>query len=460
MQDIDVYKKFVDDCEKKSFDLNHRKTIAFNISRYNVAVKKGKTQYANLELARKKAAVIKHKAIEELENQLKEFEINISSRGAKVIWALDANDARRAIIDILEKHHVKHVVKSKSMITEELELVDCLEKNGIEAVETDLGEYIVQISDDKPYHIVTPVMHKSAKDIAGIFHEKFGLPIESTPEEITAFVRKKLRDKFLKAGAGITGANFLIANPGAVSLTENEGNAVMSTSFPDVHIAIAGIEKIVPNLNDLDLFWPLLSTHGTGQKVTAYNSVFTGPKKRDENNGPSFMYVVLLDNGRTNLLGKIPQRRSLSCIRCGACLNACPVYRTIGGHSYGTVYSGPIGSVISPHLRGLDVYKHLSFASSLCGKCTEVCPVHISLHSHLLQNRSDTVSSKLVSKQEKIGIYFWKTAMKKRWMMDAAPAPVKNFFMKKLFSKTWGARRAMPIVKNKSFGKLWKENFE
>ncbi|MFO8067331.1 MAG: LutB/LldF family L-lactate oxidation iron-sulfur protein [Bacteroidales bacterium] len=460
MQDIDVYKKFVDDCEKKSFDLNHRKTIAFNISRYNVAVKKGKTQYANLELARKKAAVIKHKAIEELENQLKEFEINISSRGAKVIWALDANEARRAIIDILEKHHVKHVVKSKSMITEELELVDCLEKNGIEAVETDLGEYIVQISDDKPYHIVTPVMHKSAKDIAGIFHEKFGLPIESTPEEITAFVRKKLRDKFLKAGAGITGANFLIANPGAVSLTENEGNAVMSTSFPDVHIAIAGIEKIVPNLNDLDLFWPLLSTHGTGQKVTAYNSVFTGPKKRDENNGPSFMYVVLLDNGRTNLLGKIPQRRSLSCIRCGACLNACPVYRTIGGHSYGTVYSGPIGSVISPHLRGLDVYKHLSFASSLCGKCTEVCPVHISLHSHLLQNRSDTVSSKLVSKQEKIGIYFWKTAMKKRWMMDAAPAPVKNFFMKKLFSKTWGARRAMPIVKNKSFGKLWKENFE
>lgn len=460
MQNIDVYKKFMDDCEKKAFDLNHRKTIAFNISRYNVAVKKGKTQYANLELARKKAAVIKHKVVEELENQLKEFEINISSRGVKVIWALDANEARRAIIDILEKHYVKHVVKSKSMITEELELVDCLEKNGIEAVETDLGEYIVQISDDKPYHIVTPVMHKSAKDIAGIFHEKFGLPIESTPEEITAFVRKKLRDKFLKAGAGITGANFLIANPGAVSLTENEGNAVMSTSFPDVHIAIAGIEKIIPNLNDLDLFWPLLSTHGTGQKVTAYNSVFTGPKKRDENNGPSFMYVVLLDNGRTNLLGKIPQRRSLSCIRCGACLNACPVYRTIGGHSYGTVYSGPIGSVISPHLRGLDVYKHLSFASSLCGKCTEVCPVHISLHSHLLQNRSDTVSSKLVSKQEKIGIYFWKTAMKKRWMMDAAPAPVKNFFMKKLFSKTWGARRAMPIVKNKSFGKLWKENFE
>lgn len=456
----EVYNKFIADSEKKSFDIAHRKTIAFNISKYNTAVKKGKLQYSNLDLAKKRAALIKHRSIENLENLLKEFDLNISSRGVKVIWALDANEARRAIIDILERHHVKNVVKSKSMITEELELVDCLEKNGIEAVETDLGEYIVQISNDRPYHIVTPVMHKSAKDIAAIFHEKFGLPIESTPEEITSFVRKNLREKFLKADAGISGVNFLIADPGAVALTENEGNGVMSTSFPNVHIAISGIEKIAPSLNDLNLYLPLLSTHGTGQKLTAYNSVFTGPKKRGEANGPSFMYVVLLDNGRTDLLSQIPQRRALSCIKCGACLNACPVYRNIGGHSYGTVYSGPIGSVITPHLKEMESYKHLSFASSLCGKCSEVCPVSINLHSLLLRNRSDAVKARLSTKPERIGMYFWKLAMKKRWLIDLPPAGVKNFFIKKLFSKTWGVRRNMPQIQKKSFRKLWKENFE
>jgi L-lactate dehydrogenase complex protein LldF len=455
----DIYEKFISDSELKSFDIAHRKTIAFNISRYDISVKKGKLQYCNLDLAKKRAANIKHRVLENLENMLKEFELNISSRGVKVLWALNVDDARKAVVDILEKHHVKLVVKSKSMITEELGLVECLEKNGIDAIETDLGEYIVQISNDKPYHIVTPVMHKSAKDVAEIFNQKFGLPIDSTPTEITAFVRDTLRPKFLSAGAGISGANFIIAEPGAIGLTENEGNGVMSTSFPDVHIVIAGIEKMIPSMNDLDLFWPLLSTHGTGQKMTAYNSIFTGARQKGESNGPRFMYVVLLDNGRTNLLSQIPQRRALSCIRCGACLNGCPIYRNIGGHSYGSVYSGPIGSVITPHLSGMHDYKHLSYASSLCGKCSEVCPVAIDLHSQLLQNRNYAVRNNLVPNIEKRGMRVWKMAMKNRWMLDLPPAGVKNFFIKKLFGTSWGKRRNMPLVPQKTFGKLWKENF-
>jgi L-lactate dehydrogenase complex protein LldF len=278
------------------------------------------------------------------------------------------------------------------MVTEEIKLNAFLEKNGVESLETDLGEYIVQLAGQHPYHIVTPAMHMSKEDVAELFTKKFDLKPNSTPEEITSFVRGLLREKFYNAEVGITGANFLVAETGSVCLTENEGNALMSVSFPKVHIVVAGIEKLIPRLSDLDLFWPLLATHGTGQNITVYNSIISGPRQDDESDGPDEMYVILLDNNRTELLGKKNQRRSLTCIRCGACLNACPVYKNIGGHAYGTTYSGPIGSVITPWLAGMKEFKHLSYASSLCGSCTEVCPVKVNLHELLLYNRSDSYS--------------------------------------------------------------------
>lgn len=451
------HQNFLRDSEKKAFDLKHRKTIQFNMGRYDMAVAKGKNQYINLDLARRQAAMKKYKAIEHLEETLKDFEGNFTKKGGKVIWAQDAREACEAVLGILQKNQVRLVVKSKSMITEEIELNGFLEAQGIETVETDLGEYIVQISDDKPYHIVTPVMHKSAADIGQIFHEKFGLDPQSTPEAITAFVREKLRRKFEQAGAGISGANFLVANPGAVALTENEGNGVMSVSLPDIHIAIAGIEKVIANMDDLALFWPLLATHGTGQQLTVYNSLISGPRQKNEANGPSQMYVILVDNGRSKLLAQIPQRRALSCIRCGACLNACPIYRNVGGHTYGAVYSGPIGAVINPHLRSMAHFKHLSYASSLCGKCTEVCPVNIDLHEQLLQNRNAAVRQGLAASMETYGIRAWKIAMTHRWMLDVFPGRVKNFFLKKVFRKAWGPRRELPVMAPKSFGQLWKE---
>jgi L-lactate dehydrogenase complex protein LldF len=452
----EILKKFIIDSEQKSFDLVHRQTIAFNMGRYNAAVVNGKKQYINLAMARRQASLKKYKSTENLENSLKDFEQNFIKNGGKVLWAQDANEARESVFDILQKKGVKLLVKSKSMVTEELELDKFLKERGIECIETDLGEYIVQISGDKPYHIVTPVMHKSAKDVAAIFHEKFGLDPQSTPQQITAFVRTTLREKFLNAQAGITGANFIISGSGSIALTENEGNGVLSVTLPPVHIVIAGIEKVIENIEDLHLFWPLLATMGTGQNITAYNSIISGPRHRDELDGPTEMYVILMDNGRSNLLSKIPQRRALSCIRCGACLNACPVYQNIGGHSYGSVYSGPIGAVITPHLKPLKDYKHLSYATSLCGKCTEVCPVNIDLHHLLLHNRNLSVQSGLSSKVENMGMYVWKRAMLNRSWIDLGNATIKKFFVKKLFASSWGKRRELPNIKKRSFGALWK----
>jgi len=453
-----IYKKFMTDSERKAFDLEHRSKIRFNMSKYYAAVEKGKNQYANLDLARERAAAIKHRVVNELEKYLIEFSANFENNGGKIIWATDGAEAVREVLSIMEKYEAKHVVKSKSMTTEEIEINDALEERGIEVVETDLGEYIVQVAGEKPYHIVTPAMHKSKEDIAELFHEKFNTPEKSTPEELTNFVREKLRDKFINADIGITGGNFLIADTGSVCITENEGNGLMTMSFPKVHIAIVGIEKIIPTITDLDLFWPLLSTHGTGQNMTVYNSILSGPKKEGETDGPEEMYLVLLENNRSELLKKEVQRMALSCIRCGACLNACPVYKNIGGHSYGTTYSGPIGSVITPFLKDMDEYKHLCFASSLCGACTEVCPVNIPIHELLLYNRNDIVKEGYMGKMDKLMVYGWTTTMMKRSRMDFFKASYKNFVLRTFFKKIWGPRREVPKVASKSFREMWLDN--
>ncbi len=448
---------FLDKADELAFDLTHRKKILFNLKQYDTKVEQGKEQYANLELAKERAAFIKWKTIENLDKYLLEFEANFTKRGGKVIWALDAEEAVSEVLGILERANAKSVVKSKSMITEEIHLNKHLEAHGIEPVETDLGEFIVQLRDEPPYHIVTPAMHLSKEDVAKTFHEVYKLPLDSTPSDITAYVRKMLRQKYQQAEAGITGANFIIADTGAIAITENEGNAMMSMAFPKIQITIAGIEKMLPSLADLDLFWPLLATHGTGQNLTVYNSILSGPRQEGEFDGPEEMYVVLLDNNRTNLLAQHDQRQALSCIRCGACLNACPVYKNVGGHTYGTVYSGPIGSVISPHLSGMREFKHLSYASSLCGKCTEVCPVKIELHKLLLYNRRDSVEADLSSKSEKWIYVFWKKAMLKRETMNKGGASTKNFMLQNFFRKSWGDRRDLPKVAAKSFNEIMRE---
>ena len=453
----EIYQKFLKDSERKAFDLEHRNKIRYNISKYDDAVEKGLTHYKDLELARKRAFSIKHKVVNNLDKYLIEFAANFEKNGGKIIWATDGQEAIKEILSLLKARHVTRVVKSKSMTTEEIELNEALEGQNIESLETDLGEYIVQVAGEKPYHIVTPAMHKSRDDIAELFHEKLNTARNSTPEELTAAVRNLLRQKFTKADVGITGGNFLIADTGAICVTENEGNGMMSMAFPKTHIAIVGVEKLIPSLADLDLFWPLLAGFGTGQHLTVYNSIITGPRKNGETDGPRELFLVLLENNRSNVLRQKNQRAAMMCIRCGACLNACPVYKSIGGHTYATTYSGPIGSVITPQLKGMEAYKHLSFASSLCGGCTEVCPVKIPLHDLLLENRRDSVSEGLISRGEKISMNSMKTFLVKRKRLDLVNSKLKNIGMQVVFKKAWGPRRELPKFAKKSFREMWEE---
>ena len=440
----------------KAADKEHRRKINFNIARYNAVVPKGKEQFVELETARQRAKNAKWRSIENLDQHLLDFEQQFTKRGGKVIWAETVEQAQQEIGRICKEKNCKTLVKSKSMVTEEIHLNKFLEDIGIESVETDLGEYIQQLDGEAPYHIVTPAMHKSKEDVAKLFAEKLGTEPNLTPEQLTQVARYKLREKYVQAEIGVTGANFIISDCGAIAITENEGNGRLSCAFPKTHIAIVGIEKVIPTMADLALFWPLLSTFGTGQKVTVYNTIVSGPRQENETDGPDEMYVILLDNGRTNLLKNPKTREALYCIRCGACLNACPVYKNIGGHAYDTTYSGPIGSVITPHLRDLDDYKHLSYASSLCGNCTEVCPVKINIHELLLENRHEAVEFGMASLSEKIAWKVWKTASLNRSMMNMGNGKMKNWLVNKLF-KSWTAHRTDLNFSQKTFNQLWSE---
>lgn len=440
----------------KAADLEHRRKVSFNISRYDATVPMGKQQFHDVHLARERAKNVKWRAIEMLDQYLEEFEANLIKRGGKVIWAENAAQALEAVKKICEEKNCKTIVKSKSMVTEEIHLNDFLSAHQIESIETDLGEYIQQLDNEPPYHIVTPAMHKSKEDVAKLFYEKLHTAPNLSPSQLTLVAREKLRKKYVEAEIGITGANFLIADTGSVAVTENEGNARLSSAFPKTHIVIAGIEKMIPSITDLALFWPLLATYGTGQRITVYNSIISGPRQPGEVDGPEEMYVILLDNGRTNLLANEKTRESLYCIRCGACLNACPVYKNIGGHAYGTTYSGPIGAVITPHLKKMGEWKHLSYASSLCGNCTEVCAVKINLHELLLENRHEAVQEGAVTWGERIAWKAWKKASLSRKLMNMGNQKIKNWAANKLI-KGWSAHRSGLDFPQKTFNELWKE---
>jgi len=447
---------FMAKAEIKASDREHRNKINFNISKYNAVVPVGKQQFTDVHLAREKAKNIKWKAIENLDKQLEAFEANISKRGAKVIWAENAEQALEEILKICQAKNCRTIVKSKSMVTEEIHLNKFLEKNNIESVETDLGEYIQQLDGEPPYHIVTPAMHKSKEDVAKLFADKLGTPPDLNPSQLTLIAREKLREKYRHAEVGITGANFIISDIGGIALTENEGNGRLSCAWPKTHIVITGIEKVLPSMTDLALFWPLLATYGTGQRVTVYSSIITGPRQVNENDGPEDMYVILLDNGRTNIIANEKLRESLYCIRCGACLNACPVYKNIGGHAYEATYSGPIGSVITPQLREMGEWKHLSYASSLCGNCTEVCAVKINLHELLLENRHEAVDEGDASFAEKMAWKGWKQAMLHRSIMNMGTGGMKSWMIN-TFMKDWKSRRSPLQFPKKTFHQLWKE---
>ena len=432
---------------------------------------------------REQARAVKEETLLHLDKYLLQFVENVEHAGVKVHWARDGKEACKIVLALVNERNAKMVVKSKSMATEEIHLNHALEAEGIEPIETDLGEWIIQLAGETPSHIVVPAIHKTKAQIADLFVEKVGIEKTDNVDVLTKTARRILRKRFAEAEVGVSGVNFGVAETGTIVILENEGNIRLTTSLPKAHIAVMGIEKIIPRFADLDVFFKLLPRSGTGQRLTAYQSLITGVKKNPDNEGPDEIHIVLMDNGRSRMLSHPVTRQSLACIRCGACLNACPVYQQVGGHAYGSVYPGPIGAVITPQLIGLSKAKQLPYASSLCGACREVCPVKIDIPELLLHLRAEITdgsaggaaanqqSKRKFSESVAFRVYgfAWsspflygfgiKTArmMQKLVVRDGKIGKASGFMAKLLPPLgAWTAWRDAPTVAPKSFREEWR----
>ena len=367
----------------------------------------------NWEQMRERAQAIKTHTIGNLDYYLEQVHANVTKAGGHVSFARNAESASRYVLDLARRKGVRTVIKGKSMISEEMGLNHKFIDDGIETVETDLGEYLIQLRDETPYHIIAPAIHMSKEDVSTTLHEKVGTPLYEKIEDLAGAARRQLRGKFIHADMGITGGNFIVAETGSLVLVTNEGNGRMCTSMPRIHVAIVGMEKIVPSMEDMGTFLRLLIRSATGQRITSYVTTVDGPRRDDDEDGPEEFHLVIVDNGRTKLLRDPEMREALNCLRCGACLNACPVYRKVGGHSYGWVYSGPIGAIVSPVMTNVADAKDLPYASSLCGACREACPVKINIPRMLLHLRKEVTEGNTypgernVSMIEKLSMKGW-----------------------------------------------------
>ena len=449
--------------QRVTANVDHRRFIRQALGNYEIARDLRKASFQSWESARQTAATTKWEAINHLDTHLRELAAKLEARGTKVHWAGNGGQARDIILDLVRRKKAHTIIKSKSMTSEEIHLNEALEKAGFEVVESDLGEFIVQLRHEAPYHIVFPSMHLKRGEIRDLFQRELGDAPSDSPEALTLVARRVMRHKYIQADVGFTGGNFAVAETGMISITENEGNARLTAALPKTMVTLIGIEKVLPKLADLALFLPMLATAGAGQTLTGYNTLYGGPRQPGEVDGPEEWHVVLLDNRRTELLADPEQRDALHCIRCGACLIVCPIFRNVGGHTYGTTYSGPVGSVITPHLRGLQDWKHLSNASTLCGACTEACPVKIDLHHHLLQNRRNAITGKPAF-FERLGYKlfsiiandptFWSLAKKLGRLTQPLHALVKGTALDP--ARAWTKTRDLPPIAPVSFKEWWR----
>jgi L-lactate dehydrogenase complex protein LldF len=409
---------------------------------------------SNWEDLRSQARAIKDEVLLHLDAHLETFVENAEKRGAQVHWARDAAEANAIICGLTVERGARNVVKSKSMTTEEIHLNTALERAGMRVVETDLGEYIIQLAHETPSHIIAPAIHKSKRQIAELFTAELGIPPTDDVAQLTSTARSTLREWFAAADVGISGVNFAIVETGTIVIVENEGNIRLTTSLPRTHIAVMGIEKLLPRFADLDVFLKLLPRSGTGQALSTYQSFITGTKRNASDEGPDELHIVLLDNGRSRMLAHPVTRQSLACIRCGACLNACPVYQQIGGHAYGSVYPGPIGAVITPQLIGIEKAAQLPYASSLCGACREVCPVKIDIPRLLLHLRAEiSGKQKTGHAKERLAFKLWAAVMARPWLYEKAAAAARLF---KPRMKAWTKGRDLRPIESQSFREQWR----
>ena len=404
-----------------------------------------------------------------LDFYLERFERNCRAAGGRVHWCSTGDEARAAVLEICRSVDAKSVTKGKSMIAEEIHLNEFLEQNGIEPVETDLGEYIIQLAEEPPSHIIGPAIHKTKDQVSDLFlqhHAKLGRTERQTePPKMVNEARQILREKYFKAEVGITGANYLIAETGSSIIVTNEGNGDLTQTLPKIHIVVASLEKVVPTLEDMTTFLRLLARSATGQDFSAYTTISTGPRRVGDVDGPEEYHVILLDNGRSEMLGS-EMREMLQCIRCGACMNHCPVYQTVGGHSYGTVYVGPMGAALSPALLDVSSTRHLPCASTLCGRCEEVCPVSIPLPRLLRQWRNKAFEAGDVPKLERWGVAVWAYFAKRPWIyglgarlsmrglafLGRERGRLANFWL----ARGWTDGRDLPAPEGNTFQELWR----
>jgi L-lactate dehydrogenase complex protein LldF len=411
----------------------------------------------NWEDLRTQARAIKDEVLLHLDRYLETFVANAEKRGAVVHWAPGAADANAIICKLAQDRGARTVVKSKSMTTEETHLNDALEAAEMQVVETDLGEYIIQLAKETPSHIIAPAIHKTKGQIAELFTSTLGMPPTDDIAQLTSTARATLRDRFAAADVGVSGVNFGVAETGTIVIVENEGNIRLTTSLPRIHIAVMGIEKVIPRFADLDLFLKLLPRSGTGQRLTTYQSFITGTKRNADDEGPDELHIVIMDNGRSRMLAHPVTRQSLACIRCGACLNACPVYQQVGGHAYGSVYPGPIGAVITPQLIGFEKTAQLPYASSLCGACREVCPVKIDIPQLLLHLRGEiTANGSRGNAAERMAFKVWARVMMSPALYNMGA--LAGRVVQKVFplSQAWTRERDLRPIERQSFRSLWK----
>jgi L-lactate dehydrogenase complex protein LldF len=429
--------------------------------------------YAALEDSsqlRDHAKQIKEHTLAHLDRYLVQLEESVLRRGGRVHWAATAADARQIVLDIAEETGCRRVVKSKSMTTEEVHLNPALEAAGMEVTETDFGEFIIQLAGERPSHLVAPAVHHTRESIARLLSKHLGEELPDEPGPLAKAGRRLLREKFAQADMGITGANFAVAETGTVVLISNEGNARLTTTCPRVHVALMGMEKVIPRWIDLPVFLKLLARAATGQTLSVYTTLISGPARSKERDGPDEFHLILLDNGRSRVLAT-PFRESLQCIRCGACLNACPVYRRIGGHAYGGVYSGPIGSILTPLYDSVEENPHLPHASSLCGACQAACPVKINI-PHMLIGLRELQHGQPARKRhgipwERLAYWTWKEVLRRPWLYRLAlrlarwllRARAKNGWLRSLPGPGagWTAARDFPAPAAVPFRSRWKE---
>jgi L-lactate dehydrogenase complex protein LldF len=445
--------EFKQGCEK-AFDEEHWQKINYSTGCFESSFAKGKVNYRNLDLEKQRAYTLRNKSMLGLEKLLVDFETHFSENGGKVLWARNADDALTMIFDLICKEKANAIMRSNSMVLDEIGLNGFLERKNVRVVETEVGRFILHEGQQKPYHPLAPSIHLSKEENNAILTGQFKLKPDSSAKQMINFVRHEVAIESKEVPICITGANFLLSDVGGVVLTENEGNILKSTSIAKVHIVVAGIAKMVPSIDDLSVLLPLLSLHASGQSMTACNTITFGPAKTG--NGPEQVYVILLDNNRSELLSHEKQRKVMSCIHCGACVSVCPVYKNIGGYSYATKHIGPIGTVMTPLMEGLEDYNYLNSACSLCRKCVEICPVKIPLDDLIIENRHLAIMKKTNNSKYDALLRAMIWHCKSRKKMDS-PLFFKKLELKRLFGLLWGNNRPLPEFASKSFSQQWKE---